>query len=169
MTLDNEGCFSYKHHNYASMDMCVTLCAGILKSEYCHWGPSRAVQAEKLVVNCMTFFKNSMLSKMRFFSKVIFKVNLNVLFSWFLCSKCHFFLTAIHILYKNPRRNTNLNFCKVREICAKKWVSKVTPRLAKRKNSMEIGIYMLFDELVHPQKQFEELAGHFVVRSEVIF
>ena len=34
---------------------------------------------------------------------------------------------------------------------------------------MEIGIYMLFDELVHTQKQFEELAGHFVVRSEVIF
>ena len=62
------------------MDMSVTLCAGILKSEYCHWGPSRAVQAEKLVVNCMTFFKNSMLSKIRFFSKVIFKVNLNVFF-----------------------------------------------------------------------------------------
>ena len=36
------------------------------------------------------------------------------------------------------------------------------PRLAKRRNSMEIGIYMVFDELVHAQKQFVELAGHFV-------
>ena len=34
---------------------------------------------------------------------------------------------------------------------------------------MEIGIYMLFDELVHAQKQFVELAGHFVVRGVVIF
>ena len=38
----------------------------------------------------------------------------------------------------------------------------VTSRLAKRRNSMEIGIYMVFDELVHAQKQFVELAGHFV-------
>ena len=50
-----------------------------------------------------------------------------------------------------------------------KWGSKDTPRLAKRKNSMEIGIYMIFDELSHAQKQFVELAGHFVVRGEVIF
>ena len=28
---------------------------------------------------------------------------------------------------------------------------------------MEIGIYMLFEELVHAEKQFVELAGHFVV------
>ena len=27
---------------------------------------------------------------------------------------------------------------------------------------MEIGIYMVFEELVHAQKQFVELAGHFV-------
>ena len=48
-------------------------------------------------------------------------------------------------------------------------MSKVTSSLAKRRNSMEIGIYMIFDELVHAQKQFVELAGHFVVRGEVIF
>ena len=48
-------------------------------------------------------------------------------------------------------------------------VSKVTPRLAKRKSSMEIEIYMIFEELVHRQKQFVELAGRFVVRGEVIF
>ena len=48
-------------------------------------------------------------------------------------------------------------------------MSKVTPRLAKRKNFMEIGIYVIFDELVHAQKQFVELAGYFVVRGEVIF
>ena len=34
---------------------------------------------------------------------------------------------------------------------------------------MEIEIYMIFKELVHAQKQFVELAGHFVVRGEVIF
>ena len=50
-----------------------------------------------------------------------------------------------------------------------KWVSKVTSRLAKRKNFMEIEIYMIFYELVHTQKQFVELAGHFVVRGEVMF
>ena len=32
-------------------------CAGIFKSEYCDWDPSRIVQAEKLVVNCTAFFK----------------------------------------------------------------------------------------------------------------
>ena len=48
-------------------------------------------------------------------------------------------------------------------------MSKVTPRLAKMKNSVEIGTYMIFDELVHAQKQFAELAGYFVVRGEVIF
>ena len=34
---------------------------------------------------------------------------------------------------------------------------------------MEIEIYMIFEELVHRQKQFVELAGRFVVRGEVIF
>ena len=34
---------------------------------------------------------------------------------------------------------------------------------------MEIGIYIIFGELVHAQKQFVELAGHFVVKGEVIF
>ena len=34
---------------------------------------------------------------------------------------------------------------------------------------METGIYMVFDQLVHAQKQFIELAGHFVVRGKVIF
>ena len=29
--------------------------------------------------------------------------------------------------------------------------------------------HMIFDELVHTQKQFVELAGHFVVRGKVIF
>ena len=33
---------------------------------------------------------------------------------------------------------------------------------------MEIEIYMIFEELVHRQKQFVELAGRFVVRGEVI-
>ena len=28
---------------------------------------------------------------------------------------------------------------------------------------------MIFDELAHAQKQFVELAGHFLVRGEVIF
>ena len=62
-----------------------------------------------------------------------------------------------------------MNFYKIRKISTEKWVSKVTPRLAKRKSSMEIEIYMIFKELVHAQKQFAELAGHFVVRGEVIF
>ena len=48
-------------------------------------------------------------------------------------------------------------------------MSKVTSRLAKRKNFMDIEIYMIFYELVHTQKQFVELAGHFVVRGEVMF
>ena len=48
-------------------------------------------------------------------------------------------------------------------------MSKVTPRLVKRKNLREIEIYMIFYELVHTQKQFVELAGHFVVRGEVMF
>ena len=34
---------------------------------------------------------------------------------------------------------------------------------------MEIGIYSIFGELVHAQKQFAELPGHFVVKGEVIF
>ena len=70
---------------------------------------------------------------------------LNITFSLQLC-----------ILYKNPCKKTNLNFYNIPEISAEKWVSKVTPRLAKRENSMEIGIYMIFDELVYAQKQFVE-------------
>ena len=34
---------------------------------------------------------------------------------------------------------------------------------------MEIRIYMTFDELVDAQKQFSELAGHFLLKGEVIF
>ena len=34
---------------------------------------------------------------------------------------------------------------------------------------MEIGIYIIFGELVHAEKQFGELAGHFVVKGEVKF
>ena len=64
-----------------------------------------------------------------------------------------FFLQSC-ILYKNPCRKTNLNFYKIREISTEKWVSKVYHRLAKRKNSTELGIYMMFDQLVHAQKQF---------------
>ena len=48
-------------------------------------------------------------------------------------------------------------------------MSKVTPGPAKKKNFMEIRIYMTFDELVDAQKQFSELAGHFLVKGEVIF
>ena len=48
-------------------------------------------------------------------------------------------------------------------------MSKVTSRLAKKKISMEIRIYMIFDELVRVQKQFVEFAGHFVVKGGVIF
>ena len=77
-------------------------CVGIFKSEYCYWGPSQAVQDGKLVVNCMAL-KNSMLSKMRFFSKVMFKLYLKRFFSWFICPKWHFFsyshefCTKIHV------------------------------------------------------------------------
>ena len=79
-----------------------------------------------------------------------------------------FFLQSC-ILYKNPCRKTNLNFYKIREISTEKMSVQSTPRLEKRKNSMEIGIYMIFEELVLTQKQFVELAGHFLVRGEVIF
>ena len=48
-------------------------------------------------------------------------------------------------------------------------MSKVTPGLAKKKNSIEIRIYMTFNELVDAQKQFSELAGHFLLKGEVIF
>ena len=48
-------------------------------------------------------------------------------------------------------------------------MSKVTPGPAKKKNFTEIRIYITFDELVDAQKQFSELAGHFLVKGEVIF
>ena len=71
-----------------------------------------------------------------------------------------FFLQS-WILYKNPCRKTNLNFYKIREISTEKWVSKVCHRLAKRKNSTEIGIYMIFDQLVQAQKQFVAVSRSF--------
>ena len=44
------------------------------------------------------------------------------------------------------------------------------PQASEKEKSMEIEIYMIFMyELVHAQKQFLELVGHFVVRGEVIF
>ena len=70
---------------------------------------------------------------MSFFSKVMFKLYLNVFFSWFTCPKYLFFFLQSCILYKNPRRKTNLNFYKIREISTEKWVSKVTPQASEIK------------------------------------
>ena len=103
----------------------------------------------------------------------MFKLYLNMwgffgFFSWFICPKRHFFLTVMHSVQKFMKEN-KFEFPENSGHFYKKWVSKVRPRLAKRKNSMEIGIYSIFGELVHAQKQFAELPGHFVVKGEVIF
>ena len=143
-------------------------CMGIFKSEYRYWAP-RAIQAGELVVKYMAFSKIACLAKWDFLANyIMFKLHLNVFFHDLYAWNVFFFLQWC-ILYKNPCRKTNLNFYKIWEISTEKWVSKVTPRLAKRKSFMEIEIYMIFKELVHAQKQFVELAGHFVVRGEVIF
>ena len=106
---------------------------------------------------------------MRFFSKAMVKLYLNVFFfSWFICPKRHFFLIVMHSVQKFMWEN-KFEFPENSRHFYEKWVFKVRPRLAKRKNSMEIGIYIIFGELVHAQKQFVELAGHFVVKGEVIF